>query len=678
MSTEKIILLCFLILLSDNIRAQQEVRPDVQLLNRIYDYQAQIDTSKLDGQDTYSYRKFTIHIVRRNITLFPIPTLYRIAHSKNRKYIEENVERIHHNSIYDFDVKRIAHMSTIPQQKETMTSLHKYLTPKFYEETIFGNEILSPFHKNNKIYYSFSFKYLYGTLVELQFKPKVKNTQLIAGSAIIDSETGRIVRGVVVGEFDMITFELSFTMSEHGIHSLFPKQCVLNSKFSFMGNIINARNIATYNIQKDFSKEEKIVDIRSFMDSIRTDTLTVEEQQLYDNYYQEEIADSITRKARKRSWAKKFFWDILGDNLLNKITSDYGENKQGHMRVNPLFNPLYMGYSGRKGYYYKFDIRNRYSFSYNNYLYTRIKAGYSFKQRQLYYNIPIEYHFNRKHNGYIRLQYGNGNWIANGLLKDELLGKLSDTTGINNSRLEYFKDSNISLEASYDISSRFTVQIGLVGHKRKAVETEAYAKGGMPTSYTSVATKAEIIWRPLGWKGPALNAAYERSIRGFLNTDIAYERWEFDLQQIVSLNRLRFLSFRAGCGFYTLIDGTNYFLDYTNFRDNNIPDGWYDEWNGEFSLLSSHWYNLSRYYVRSNVTYETPLLALSRLPWIGRFIEKERIYANTLLVKHLHPYIEIGYGFTTRWASLGLFMASRNGRYDSFGIKFGLELFRKW
>lgn len=660
-----------------DMRAQDEVRPDVRLLNRIYNYYDIFDTSHVANTDIYVYRKLKINVARRNAILLPVPTMYRIAHSKVRDYIEEGVDLLHHKSAYNFSIQRIAHLSTIPHQKETLTSLHKFLVPKPYEETIFGNSILSPFHRNNKRYYIFHFKILYDSLVEISFKPKVNNTQFVIGQAIIDASTGHIVQGQIKGEFDMINFLLTFVMSDDKLSSIYPKHCELSAKFRFMGNVVNAQNIVIYGISCSKNLLASSTDMQYIMGCIRAEPLTTDEDSIYTRYYASLTKDTVSTK-KKIHWTKKFFWDILGDNLLNKINSNYGSDNQGQININPLFNPLYMGYNGRKGYYYKFDARNIYNFSSTQYLYARLKAGYSFKQRQLYYTIPLEFHFDKRHNGYIKAQLSNGNWVGNGQLKEEMLASLPDTVKYNAERAEYFRNFNLSLDGSYDLSRHLTLQIGMIGYKRTAVERHTYQQANVPTSYTSVASKAEIIWRPAGWKGPAINLAYERSIRGLMDADVAYERFEFDIQHILAFNKLQSLSYRVGCGFYTLIDGTKNFLDYSNFRDSNIPDGWNDEWTGEFILLPNHWYNLSRYYVRTNATYETPLLALSRLPWIGRYIEKERIYANTLFVTHLHPYTEIGYGFTTRWISVGTFLAQRNGKYDGIGIKIGLELFRQW
>ena len=142
--------------------------------------------------------------------------------------------------------------------------------------------------------------------------------------------------------------------------------------------------------------------------------------------------------------------------------------------------------------------------------------------------------------------------------------------------------------------------------------------------------------------------------------------------------RLQALSMRAGLGFYTQKDRDAFFLDYSNFRENTLSGGWNDDWSGEFELLNRNWYNSSNYYLRGNLTYESPLLLLSWLPIVGRFMETERLYMSVLSVTHLHPYVECGYGFTTRLFSIGVFAANMNGKFDWVGCKLGFELFRDW
>ena len=94
---------------------------------------------------------------------------------------------------------------------------------------------------------------------------------------------------------------------------------------------------------------------------------------------------------------------------------------------------------------------------------------------------------------------------------------------------------------------------------------------------------------------------------------------------------MRLLSMKAGYGIYTSKSQETFFLDFTNFRYENIPGGWDDDWTGEFQLLNSNWYNASKFYSRANITYESPLLILSWVPIVGKYIETERIYSNWLV-----------------------------------------------
>ena len=68
---------------------------------------------------------------------------------------------------------------------------------------------------------------------------------------------------------------------------------------------------------------------------------------------------------KNRNFAKDVLWDIVGDNMVNRIQQDFGKESQGYVRLSPILNPLYMGYTKRKGLIYKFDIRSSYSFNDN-------------------------------------------------------------------------------------------------------------------------------------------------------------------------------------------------------------------------------------------------------------------------------------------------------------------------
>ena len=199
----------------------------------------------------------------------------------------------------------------------------------------------------------------------------------------------------------------------------------------------------------------------------------------------------------------------------------------------------------------------------------------------------------------------------------------------------------------------------------------------MPVEYRSFAPMIGLKFLPWLNNGPLLSFDYERAIKGVNHSDLAYERWEFDAQWKKRIPGLRVLNLRAGAGFYTNKE-TEMFVDFSNFRDRNLPEGWDDDWSGDFQLLSSREYNRSNYYIRSNISYESPLLLATWIPYVGKFIEKERFYISSVLLEHSRPHCELGYGFTNRYISVGAFASFKGTRFDQVGVEVEFELFRRW
>ena len=657
----------------------------------VFRYAQRIDTTGIHRQSAYTYTKFQMDSHRRNALLMLVPTMYAVAHGAGRTFISE----YYNKSLFDSQssYRRLLTTSTIPHRRNTMTSMLKYLTPSIYGESLFQDNILSPFHPSNRRYYTYAVTPLPYGKAQIYVYPRIKNTQTVEAKALVDDHTGRIILADFEGEYDMTRFYISLVMGAGGYHSLYPIQCDLKANFRCLGNKITGMYTTYYNLPKLISDSLDNDADTALMSRVRPVPLNKREQAIYDKFYQaKNQRDSInsTREPRK-DFVKDVLWDVVGDNVLNRIYKDLGKEKQGYFRISPILNPLYMEYTQRKGFVYKFDIRGSYAFSDDVQVALRFRSGYSFKQRRFYFYIPATINYNSRHNGYLQIEIGNGNHINNNMVARRILG-ISDRrdsiiwmpTGqqyranIEELGISEFKDTYIRATNHWNFTPRMGMELGVVGHHRQAVFPDFYSKNGYPTSYRSIAPALALVWQPIGSKGPILKADYERSIKGFCNSNIDYERIELDAQSILHASRRRLFSLRLGAGFYTMKGDHWDFVDYTNFSDNNIPGGWNDDWSGHFELLNTEWYNASDYYVRSNATYEAPILFAAWLPVAGRFVEKERIYVNTLLVNHLHPYTEWGYGFSSRLLSMGIFAAFRNTSYYGVGFKFGFELFRNW
>lgn len=653
---------------------------DSSIVSRVSHYGASL-ADVLDDVHTNMYTRYYFKTEQRNPSLMAIPTMYYISQGQ-REHAGEAYNKIFIRGRSLANVSTQVSVSTIRRNRNAMPILVKYLMPNIYGVTMVDNQILSPLNSSNTKLYRYTVTYLTAGRVEIVFRPRRYNTQLVSGSAIADRATGRVIRMKFNGEYDMIHFSVDATMGSQGLRSLLPKTCDIDAQFHFMGNKIAAEYHAAYDNPVDLPDSISNSHDMELMNEMRPTPLPDNIHRLYSERFSAQkdtvaAADTVALQRQRRSW-NKVLWHAVGDNLIGRIKGNFGSTNQGAFKISPILNPLSIGYSRRKGLTYKLRIRGSYKFSDNSDIYLNFKGGYSFKQKQIYYSIPLRYTYNRRKNGYIEVEIGNGNHITNSSIVEQVKHERLDSIDWDKMKLEYFKDAYLKATFNYDISPKWGVQPGVVFHRRTAIDTRGFDLANRPVRYYSFAPSLEVQYRPNGWTGPILTADYERGVKGVWNSDMTYERFEFDASWRKPLHSLRALSLRAGCGFYTSRSNNTYFLDYTNFRDENIPGGWNDDWTGEFQLLNSNWYNASEYYVRTNITYESPLMLLSRIPFVGRLIEMERIYVNTLYVEHLKPYMEWGYGFTNRYFSLGAFMATSNHKFEGVGCRFSFELFRDW
>lgn len=674
----------FLSLLS--LQAGAMNRSKRSLLWRIHTYAATRDTVNAPKQ-TFVYARATIRVEKRNPILWAVPSAYFIARGNKREFLTESYDKLTFRTYNDFDIKPINRITNVPGYHRTLASFNRYMTPTIYSETLIGNTILSPFHPLNFKFYKYKLGEMRGDTVELIFYGRRFNTQLVRGNALVDNLTGRIIRCNFRSEYDMVHSWVSMEMGERGAASLFPKNCEALFFFKFLGNRISAHYKSNFGL-RDLLHRETSSELNDplLMAQVRPDTLDEEEQQLFEEFVtsklkaeqRKDVPDTVQKK---ESWAKRVFWDAVGNNVLNRVRTYFGQNNQGYLRINPLLNPLYMSYSQHRGFTYKIDVHASYQLGHDSELLGRLKCGYAFRLRQFYFRIPLYYYLSRRKNRYVKFEIGNGNHISNNRINEAInLNAVSGQGNRNDNRpanINEFKQTDSRLVLNFDINRFFGFQVGALYQKYKAISPGFFRFLNMPTQYSSFSPVLELQYRPWGWTGPIFTADYDHGLTGVNKTNMRYERYEFNAEYIHHLNRLQSLQMRLGCGFYSHKGRNTYFLNYENFREDNIPGGWNDNWSGEFELLRSENYDSSPYYVRGNFTYESPLLLFSWLPLVGHYMEMERIYVSWLDAQRIHPYFEVGYGFTTRLLSAGLFVSNGKGN-RSIGCKLGFELFRRW
>lgn len=650
------------------------------VVERVYDYSASID-SVIEGITSLTYLKYQMAATHYNNLIYGVPRLYNIPRSGKRIFYGEHFM---HETFHEEEEDKwmnIAHISTMRRRRTLLPNLRSYLAPHIYSPTIIDGHILSPFNRLNHRCYKYNVTHLSDSVSVVEFIPRANNTQAIRGQAEVETETGKILNCYLEGEYDMVTFQLKMEMGDEGVRSLLPRRSKLYSRFTFFGNIIETDYEATFFLPD--SPDYKVIDDedgeREFVELHRPYPLSTLEAGLLAEY---DSVQTVRRNAppreRKKDFVKDVLWDIFGEHMLHRIRGRFGPDDRGYFRLSPIFNPLYFSYSGRRGFTYRLSANISYTLSPNSEILIRQKMGYSFKWRRFYTEAPVTYTFDKAHEGNIKFTFKDGKQITNSTVLDILKGEKGDSVNWDNLDLDYFKHRQLDFTAHYNIFPFLGLEAGILKNRWTAVSSDGFIATGKPQVYESISFHSEAKVLPLGKKGPVFTLDYERTLNGLSKDKMNYERWELDFSYLKMLPGIRSLSLRVGGGVYTTHTTGVYFLEYANFKENNIPGGWNDDWSGEFELLHSNYYNASKYYLRMNATYESPFFLMSWIPVIGHTIEKERIYFSALRANKLSHYTEIGYGFTNRFVSLGCFMALKRGRYDGFGVKVGFELFDGW
>lgn len=665
---------------------------DSLVLSRMFSYKRNF-TQNINGFSTNVYVKFLYQTPRRNVILWAIPHGYSIADGE-REFVSEQYSRVTFRSVNDYENKRQVFYTTIPHNRRTMPTLFEFLTPNLYNVTLYNDHVLSPFNRENRVYYRYQIYRLDNRFIRVNFRPRfVPNTQLVNGQALVEYRTGRIEQVEMNGEFDMIRFRTLTMQGRYGARALLPRFIQTDVQFKFLGNNVTSHFEALYDCPITLPDTLRVEGDRQMIDSVRPIALSVLEQSIYQEYdrknARDEAAEEAARKEKatkaaladslglepekpKHNYWEEIGWDIIGSNLIRSISTS---NDKGELKLFPLLNPQYFSFSASKGFAYRMKMYARYRFSKEKFVAIEPQIGYNFKLREFYYRLPFEFTYCNRINGRIFAHLQKDNRIGNGTVLDEIRAEQGDLPELEQQDLDLFSDDHFAISNVISPRPWLTVETGFIYHYRKALNPDQMERFSKPSRYRSLAPLIGVKIRP--WKSaPIFSIYYERGLNTKIS-DLPYERWEGDISYKHHMAHLQQLNIRLGGGLYTK-RSADYFMDFANFRNNNLPEGWDDDWSGNFQLLGSEMYNASNYYLRSNISYETPLLGISMIPFLGRYVERERAYLNSLSIAHTRLYSELGYGFTCRAFSVGLFASFFNLHYQSLGCKFEFELFRRW
>lgn len=686
------------------------------------------------------YIKGWVNIRKKNHILRYIPSMFRIKKGV-KEYMMETYSDLNFTAPNIYDQKVKASVGTASEFWELDGRLPEYFHINIYSATLLYDKLLSPLAPNAKKFYTYRIDTVMGERHNLQYKirfiPKSKSFQLVGGYMVVSDNVWSVREIRFAGRSEVMRFNNLVKMGEVGDSDEFlPQQYDVDATFRFLGNVIDGSYEAVLNYKNILQKSPSHIrkptgkskydlsesyTLRTDTNAFQRDTayfnqlrpipLTSHEKNLYQDFFLHRDTSVWKKKPKNKNLE---FWGQIGDALISRYTLDL--DKLGSVRCSPLINPFLLSYSGKHGISYRQEFKYNRLFTGDRLLRIVPRIGYNFKEKEFYWRVRSDFDYWPQKRAALHLDFGNGNRIYSSDVLDDLKSIPDSLFDFNLIHLDYFKDLYLNLRHSWEIVNGLTLDVGISMHRRTEVERSRFVpnypvmppvtranSGGSsffpnfdPSilnkfrhTYNSFAPRVRLSWTPgqyyymngdrkinLHSKYPSISVDWERGISGVLHSSGSYERIEVDMQHHVSLGLMRDVYWRLGWGQFTN-QKELYFVDFANLTRSNLPMGWNDDIGGVFQLLDGRWYNSSRKYLRGHLTYEAPFLLLRHLKKYTQYVLNERLYFNALIVPHLKPYLEVGYGIGTHIFDFGLFTSFANWGYNEIGCKFTFELFNR-
>ncbi len=667
------------------------------------------------------YTKVRLDIEKKNLLFRYIPSLFRGERGVNG-YISELCGDMHYTApdIYDW---KITAMSGTLRNEKTIPGVTDYLSVNIYATYLLGDRLLSPLSRNARRYYMYVLDHmsrdsLGRALYHISFRPKNRSLQLVSGTMVVTDSAWTVRSFRFRGRQGQLKFDCRMEMgaTDSGTETL-PLSSELKVRFAFLRNRVSGRYStvfsyghvaqkipgakkrhggydlsATYSLRcapSGYRREDMLPD------SLRRITLTPGEAALYGR--KAERRDSAADKAAEaRRVKRRERWERVGAFLIEDYKWRLAD--KGTLRSMALLNPMQFGFSGSNGISYKNDLKFRGMLKGDRSVFGQSRIGYNFKLKEFYWSLNGGITYWPCRCGNLSISVGNGNRIYSSDVLEDLKSIPDSLFDFDKLHLDLFKDLYVTLNHGVEVCNGLQMDVGVKIHRRTPLRKPEFSpetnsveqelSRHIRSDYVSFAPRVRLSWTPglyyymsgrqkvnLRSRYPTFIADYERGVRNVFRSSVVYERIELDMQHRIRPGVTQSLFYRLGAGLFTNREQT-YFVDFENFRSNNLPLDRKDDIGGVFQALDSRWYNASNHYVRAHLVYEAPFLFLRHLMKYTGYVQNERLYLNVLSMPHLRPYMELGYGVGTHVFDLGLFVSSRNYTDFGFGWKFTFRLFR--
>jgi hypothetical protein len=668
------------------------------------------------------YIKGSTQVKKRN-ALYPYaPSLLYLDRHGNSRLIECLINIQYRSpTVFSHEMKAINGRQTAAN--DIQNRILPFLDVNIYNPSIINDQLLIPETKLLFEYYDFKYTAqldtLEHTIHQIELVPKARSQRLLSGYFYIVDGSWNIYRTDIQGRWEFYNFRVNTTYGIHSNDFLLPLQAEISFDFNMLGNHTKSLYEAYYTYQSVEYNRAPVPDFGLFPINRNSPkrtagspnyNLTTRSDTTYTIPY---VQDSLFW-AQKRPVPLTAYEQFLVDQeqavkalpdsfnttkssaFLNLTTNLVVPQNYTHENTNieysGLLNPLKFGYSHDDGIIYWQELSLFYHRRHGQEYLFKPSVGYMFRDRKFYFKTPFEWLFLPKKMGKFFATFGNREQSYNSDFLDQIKQETGKTVDIDSLNLDYYQHYYSELSAQYEISNGFLISGGINYDWYIPVKKNTNLPDGtgenevlVIDNYHSFAPVIRLQWTPgqyyrfkgkhkeyLNSKYPTFQLSYAQSIRGVLNSDSHYKRFEGAMQQKIPMGLLSSFQYYIGAGGFTDTKST-YFADFELFQRQNIPQSWNDPIGGTFHVLSNEWYHAADSYIQAHFMYESPLLFLKLFKNAPKDILNERLYFSQLYTPALPCYTEIGYGLGNFFCNAGLFVSLDHWKVNSIGGKFSVD-----
>ena len=539
-----------------------------------------------------------------------------------------------------------------------------------YEPTLYNKQMIMPLSPDAFQYYSFSLvaqtTNAAGQICyDIRFTPRQWSQRLVAGNLLLNGEHWTVEEISLQGRatFEDYTMQIHFQEPTDQQAYVLPQHISLTTHYNCFGNRFTTFLDAKLDYEQVcWNQPNDTIPTKPTLDLTRYYTVSVPDKRPTDAPVAE--TDSMAAAEKQE----------LSHQLTSPINLEY---KSTELKYSGLFNPFQLSL-GSGGVTYKQEVRLSKRWANGQILRFHPEVGYLFGDHAFRYTIQTAWSYAPRRMGELRINLSN---------TDQTFCYGPNPKAENTVGIQYYRHHIFALSNQFELLNGLTWDVGVEYHLHKAIHASDNWTPSMRNDFIPYMrltyTPNQRYWfnehekEYLHTSFPTFRAEIARAIPGIMQSDSRFWRLEWGMNQTIPLGLTRKLNYNVSSGKIFGTRGKDHFVDFRFFAKKYFPEPWSDRFGGIFHNLDRDYYHASNRYVQLHVMLESPFILMQFMqPKLHRFIVSERFYWSHLWTPNLPKYGELGYGIGSDLLHAGLFVGFRHYKYENFGVKIAIDLFR--